>query len=55
MKTIYLVSIDKDMMMSYLQQQLQDLEIEKKLLEANLKLIKMERELNNKKKEDYDY
>ena len=55
MKTIYLVSIDKDAMMSYLQQQLQDLKVEKEFLEANLKLIKMERELINKKKEDYDY
>ena len=55
MKTIYLASIDKDTMMSYLKHQLQDLEIEKEFLEANLKLIKMERELNNKKKEDYDY
>ena len=54
MKTIYLASIDKDTMMSYLKHQLQDLEIEKEFLEANLKLIKMERELINKNKEDYD-
>jgi hypothetical protein len=55
MKKKKVVNAVKDAMMSFLQSQLLELKVEKEILEHDLKMIQMERELIDKKKEDYDY
>lgn len=54
MKKKKVVNAVKDAMMSFLQSQLLELKIEKEILKYDLKMIQMERELIDKKKEDYD-
>ena len=55
MKKKKVVNAVKDAMMSFLQSHLLALKVEKEILEHDLKMIHMERELIDKKKEDYDY
>lgn len=50
MKKKKVVNAVKDAMMSFLQSQLLKLKVEKEILEHDLKMIQMERELIDKKK-----